>query len=181
MKEKVKLRILIIVLTITVLDLIIKAWALSALGFGNQMKLAGDIFLIVPVKNIRMSLGISNYWSIAVILDLLFKLLFLVFFTRIHNRVIADGFKWSSALILFGWIGNFIDRLLFSEGDSSYIHMDYFYDGLVTRSVTSITTAMILAGWIVLLVVTIVRFRDLKKIFAKAIPDANPVAQAGDH
>jgi lipoprotein signal peptidase len=165
-------RILIPVACIAVLDLIIKTWVVSTIGFQKELKLVEDTFSIIAIKNMRMAFGFRDSTQFLLFegIDIIFKLLFLFVFARIQTRDVAKGFKWAAAMIVFGWVGNLADRLIFSEeGDNgSYLHMDYFYDALATNAVTSITTMMIMIGWVLLVIMVLVRNKDVRKIFVRS-------------
>jgi lipoprotein signal peptidase len=160
-------RILLFVASLAIFDLIIKIWTVRTLGFQNKLKLIGDLVWIIPIRNVGTS-GKTLFATDGILI--LLQLLFLFVFYRIQTQGVAKGFKWASSLIVFGWIGNWADHFIFSDEayPAQFTHMDYFYDGVLTNSVTSITQIMILGGWLLLLIMIIVRFRDVRKIFSNA-------------
>lgn len=69
-------------------------------------------------------------------------------------------------MIVCGWIGNYLDRFILGLGDMSYVQLDYLYFYMIGITF-NLSTEVILAGWILLIVSVVVGFRDLKIIFSK--------------
>lgn len=155
------------IIALVIIDLIIKYWISNNLLLGQRQELIGDVFMIIPINNLGMAFGFGSGLSIIDIGSWTIKIIFSVLFIKILNVKTLNIFKLSSALILFGWIGNLLDRLFLSRGIKGYRFMDYFYDNLITQNITNISSILSLTGWIIFLIFIIIRFKDFKKIFQK--------------
>jgi signal peptidase II len=172
-KKNPQVFIFISIAILVVIDLIIKYWVSNHLAVGQLKAIWGENFYITRVDNLWMAWGIniprSYFFEIFRFIP---KILFAVVFIIILRRDTLMVFKIPAALVLFGWTGNLLDRLLFAAGKPAYLFMDYFYDNLFTGSVISISSTFANVGWILLPLFVILKFKSFKNIFQKS-PAAN--------
>lgn len=156
-------RFFAICIGLIILDLIFKNLILSNFEQGSYEKIGGGLMNIGKVKTTQRPFGSGLFNTLFPIAQILFVLLTF----RLQKLEIHKLFKYSSAMIVFGWIGNFLDKLILSNWESGYVHLDYFNIG---RKGPFMNISSILAsiGLILFVVAIIIGFKDLKKIFKKS-------------
>jgi lipoprotein signal peptidase len=162
------LKVISLIALLVIIDLLIKSWVANNFGLGQKQELLGSSFMLVRVDNLGMATRLNSNLNIQEIGGWGFKILSSVLFIKIFRKETLSVFKVSSTLILFGWIGNLLDRIFLSKGNQAYRFMDYFYENVLTNSVTNISSILSMTGWIILFIFIIVRFREFKKIFNRA-------------
>lgn len=150
-----------------VADLVIKYFITMKFQPGETISFANSWITIGRIENLRLPLGFVGGLDVVGYITIAVQLLFLMLFIRIQIRDVDPYFKYSSVLIVFGWIGNYLDRLFFAKGNWAYMHMDYFNLALAGKSVINLSSLMILIGWFLLLVVALLKFSEFKSLFRK--------------
>lgn len=166
MLKNVPLKILLLPVLLMVADLIIKAWLVNTLPNGENITMAGGAIAIQRITTYRMALRVNAWPHIIDFVHLAFQIAFVVFFMKALRANVHNSFKLASALIVAGWIGLYLDRFLFSAPGSGALYQDYVI--IANSFVTSLTSLMIMVGWILLLLSVVIRFKDLKIIFKRA-------------
>jgi lipoprotein signal peptidase len=163
MLKNAPLKILLLPVFLMVADLIIKAWLVNNLPNGESINIAGEAITIQRITTHRMALRINAWSHIIDYVHLAFQVAFVVFFMKALRANVHNSFKLASALIVAGWIGLYLDRFLFSAPGSGALYLDYV---IVANSfVTSLTSLMIMVGWILLLLSVVIQFKEVKIIF----------------
>lgn len=150
-----------------VTDLVVKIFIIKNFEPGEIIPKLNGWIAIGRIETLRMPFGFNGgpgffgYFVIAV------QLVFVIFFIRIQSRSVDKFFKLASVFIVFGWIGNYLDRLFFANGNWAYVHLDYFNFALAGNSVVNISSIMILIGWIVFIVNSVIKFREFRSLFRK--------------
>ncbi len=146
-------------------DLLTKYMIIQKFEQGEMLSLLNGWVAIGRIENLRLPLGFNGGLGFFGYLVIAIQLVFVFYFMRIQLRKVDNFFKFSSALIVFGWMGNYLDRLFFANGNWAYVHLDYFNLTLAGNAVINISSLMILIGWIVLVVISLIRFNEFKSIF----------------
>ncbi len=159
-------RFLIIISIIVVVDFLIKLIIVNTLQVHEEVNVIDNFFSIIRIHTMKLAYGFpGDYWIIDIV-RFTFHALILLLAIRIQKRNVYKTYKYSTIMIVCGWIGNYLDRFLLAMGDSSYIQLDYLYFHAV-GIIFNLSTEVILVGWILLIVSIVVRFRDLNVIFSK--------------
>jgi len=111
-----------------------------------------------------MALGLGAELILIQIIGWIFKIAFLFFYKNSKKDTLNIS-KIATTLIIFGWIGNLLDRLLISDNNGSYVQIDYFFDNVITKTATNISSMPSLTGWILLLIFAVIKFKKFKAIF----------------
>lgn len=148
-------------------DLIIKYFITMKFQPGETTSIANSWITIGRVENLRLPLGFNGGLGVVGYIIIAVQLLFLMLFIRIQIRDVDPYFKYSSVLIVLGWIGNYLDRLFFAKGNWAYVHLDYFNLALAGNSVINLSSLMILFGWIILAAISVIKFQEFKSLFRK--------------
>lgn len=158
------IRSLIIILIIVMTDLIIKSWITNNLEAGQTQTVLGGALVVANIKNMKLALGMGiDYLGY---LRILFQLVFVVLFIRIQTvNTTGRLFKIASLLIVTGWTGNYIDKFLFSKGNSAYLWMDYL--SVFSMPFINLSSLMIYVGWLLFFLALIIQFGDMKVIFRR--------------
>jgi lipoprotein signal peptidase len=165
--EKYPVRFMTLVGGVLILDILIKSIVVNVFQPTEMSELLGGIFSIGRIQTIRMA-GF-NFGAVSILfwITLMVQVLILWFTIRVQKRAVHKFYKYATIMIVFGCIGNYVDWILFSGGNFSYVYTEYFYFSL-TGSLWSLTTLMITVGWLLLLLSVMIAFKDLKVIFSKA-------------
>ena len=126
----------------------------------------GGLVTIGNVKTMKFAFSSTPIYMIFPIAQVLFVLLFF----RLQKLEVHRLFKYSSTMIVFGWLGNFLDKLILSQDGANYLHLDYFNIG-GSGNFMNISSVLVLIGWILFLAAIIIGFKDLKKIFKRKIAE----------
>lgn len=113
-----------------------------------------------------MAMGFDISQKLTIAIKILFQILIFILFLRVQGLEIKKLYKISVSLIIFGWMGNYLDKFILMSGDSNYQHLDYFRI-IGFRPFMNISTLMTSAGWILLLIAIVIGFKNLKLIFGK--------------
>jgi len=165
MFSKVTVKFLILAIAWVLADLIIKYFIRSNFEPTEMTPFMNGFFSIGRIHTVRIAFG--DDYNLIGYAGILFRLIVLIFFIRIWKAPVSSLFKIACVFIVAGWIGNYIDRFAFSEGNTGYVQMDYFYINGVFDFFFSLTGIIILIGWILLLIAMIIRVNDLKILFSR--------------
>ncbi len=156
-----------IVIAIVITDLVFKTIIVNTYDVREIYQIFGGLITIGHVPTLRMSFGSGvNPMLLDTGMVLLFVIL-LFLFIKIQKIEIDKLYKYAITLIVFGWIGNYIDRIFLSKAVSNYQHLDYFNISGVFRSFTNLSSIIAVLGWLLSVVAIVVKFRELGKIFKK--------------
>lgn len=156
-----------ICLGLIILDLFIKIFINKNYEQGQFNQILGGLFTIGNVKTVSMALGFDISHKIMIAIKVIFQLAIVLLFFRVQRLNIKKLYKVSVSLIVFGWLGNYLDKFILMSGDSNYQHLDYFRI-IGFRPFLNISTVMTSIGWILLLIAIVIGFKDIKMIFGKA-------------
>jgi len=157
---------LIIISIIVAVDFIIKLIIVNTLQQHEEVVVINNVFSIIRIHNIKLALRLQGgYWMVDIV-RFTFHAALLLLTIIIQKRNVHKLYKYSTVMIVGGWIGNYMDRFLLAQGDSSYIQMDYLYF-FMSGPVFNLSTTIISIGWVLLIISVIIRFRDLKLIFSR--------------
>lgn len=165
------IRFLVFISIIVAVDFAVKLIIVNTLAPHEEVVVLDNIFSIIRIHNVKLALGLRNgYWMIDIV-RFTFHALLLIFAIRAQKRDVHKLYKYSTAMIVCGWIGNYMDRFLLAQGDTSYVQMDYlfFYQ---FGFVFNLCTVIISVGWILLAVSVVTKFKDLKVLFSSTYPAA---------
>jgi lipoprotein signal peptidase len=165
--EKYPVRFMTLVGGVLILDILIKSIVVNVFQPTEMSDVLGGFFSIGRIETVRM-VGF-NFGSVSILfwITVVMEVLMLWFTIRVQTRPVHNFYKYATIMIVFGGIGNYVDWILFSRGNFSYVYTEYFYFSL-TGSLWSLTTLMITVGWLLLLLSVMIAFKDLKVIFSKA-------------
>jgi len=165
-KKKDVLKIILPLAILISIDLLVKSWVSNNLSLGERIDIFGDTFTLVRVESRAMQFQkFIGGFSILEISGWIIKILFLVIFIRAWKKDVSTVLRLSLSLILFGIIGNLLDRFIFmNEWGDSYRSLSYFYDRLTDRH-TSISSTLSSLGLITSIGFLIIRFKEFKGIF----------------
>ncbi|WP_018342733.1 signal peptidase II [Cytophaga aurantiaca] len=156
------LKIILPIALLVAIDLLIKFQVRTHLEYGQMIELLGDKLMLTHVDN--MGMAGFNVFKIGI---WIFKGFTLILFILILRKNSLPIFMISSTLILLGWLGNSLDRLFFAKNTEGYMFMDYFYENIITHTITNISSLLTIAGCILLLFSIIAHFNAFKDIFRK--------------
>ncbi|MBN1181543.1 MAG: signal peptidase II [Bacteroidales bacterium] len=156
----------LLVLILIIVDLLIKYIIISKLHQYQRIALLHGFIELCRIQTNSAAFGFASL-NILGIIRLVLQVTFMILFIRIQFVSVNKWYKYSSALVVFGWIGNYLDKIIFSNGEKTYAHLDYFYVRGFSHSILNLSTVMTLTGWIAFIMVIIIRFKDLKIIFHK--------------
>jgi lipoprotein signal peptidase len=154
-------------LVLIIADLIIKYFIIRKFEPGEIISLLNGGILAGRIENLRIPFGFNGGLGIFGYIVVAIQLTFVMFSIRIQKREIDKFFKFSSALIVFGWIGNYLDRLFFAYGNWAYVHLDYFNFAFAGNSFINLSSLMLLFGWIILAAISVIKFQEFKSLFRK--------------
>jgi lipoprotein signal peptidase len=152
---------------ITALDLLFKYLITNNLEIGEGIQILGGLITLCRIQNYGMAFGIPIGHLLIVIIKISIQAIFVILFIRIQQVKINKLIKYSSTLIVFGWIGNHLDRIFFASGDSRYFQLDYINVGWLFQLCTNISSLITILGWILFLIAIVIKFSDLKILFQK--------------
>jgi len=103
--------------TVVILDYLTKAWAMSALTFGQPVQVLGDLFRLTYTHNPGAAFGI-NVGEHSRLFFLVLSLVALVVLGAIYRSTSARDYLrlFAVSLVGAGAIGNILDRLRFEAG-----------------------------------------------------------------
>ena len=151
MDKTTKLFIGISILLITI-DLYLKSYITSNFNFGQRSQIIDGILTLVHAKTSGNPFSFSSISS--VIKMIIFILLILTLY-RFRTKGIHKGFKYSSILIIAGFLGNIFDKILMGKWSSNYLHTDYIWFE-PTRYVVNLSSLMYSLGWALLIIMILV-------------------------
>ena len=155
-----------ICLGLIILDLVLKFIVDKTYEQGQFNQILGGLFTIGNVKTLSMAMGFDISQKLTIAIKILFQILIFILFLRVQGLEIKKLYKISVSLIIFGWMGNYLDMFILMSGDSNYQHLDYFRI-IGFRPFMNISTLMTSTGWILLLIAIVIGFKNLKLIFGK--------------
>lgn len=161
------IRFLILVGCLILLDVMIKAIIASRFQPTEMIDVAKGFIVVGRIQNVSIAFGLQSGFPWAQLVRIFFQILMLLLAIRIQQRPVAKGYKYGSAMIVGGIVGNYIDRLLFSNGTPGFHSTGYFLIHPI-EGFHSISSLLITAGWLVVIVSIIISFKDLKVIFGGA-------------
>ncbi len=169
MKYPLNKKILLWTSSLALVDLIIKIALVKTRGYHNPIKIIGEYVWIIAVQNVAVPQPIGfPIWKVA---GILFMLSFMFVTFKIQTSAVSNGFKVTSAMIVFAWIGKHLDHFILASENTipeSYGNMDWFYASMITESVISITTIMMNCGTVFFIILAIIKFKELRSVFAKS-------------
>lgn len=146
-----KLRLLGLVAgTVTVLDLVTKAWVLRNLTLYDRVPVLGDFFRLTYTHNPGAAFGInigehSRIFFLVLALLALGVLLYLYVVTPAFDRLRL----WALALVTGGAVGNIVDRVRFERGVVDFLD---FGLGSIRWPVFNVADTAVSVGAVLLLV-----------------------------
>jgi len=155
---------IVLALLIIILDLVIKYLITKNFMIGEMRSIIDGMVSIGRVENFRMALGLIGYFIKIIVLSI--QLACVILFFIIQKREINILYKYSITLIVFGWIGNYLDGIFFSNGDSGYVCLDYLYFNGIDFLI-NVSSVMNLIGWLLLIFAIISKFKEFKNLFKK--------------
>ena len=167
MLKNVAFRFILIALAIAIVDFAIKYIIVGDMAIGEITTTANGLILIGRIPVMMMSMGFGSSLNLLDVIRGTIQLLLLFLFIRIQLVDVGKLFKLSSALVVIGWFGNFLDRLVLSDGMFRYIQLDYFSINGVMDYFTNLSSLMANVGFILLVVAFLVHRKDIKVIFKK--------------
>lgn len=167
MLKYVTVRFILIALAVVIVDFAIKCIIAETFSVGEIVGTANGLLSVGRIPNMRMSLGLQSTITLLDILSVTFKLAMVVLFIRIQMVNVGKFLKVSSSLIVIGWFGIILDRLILANGMSNYIHMDYFCINGVMNYFLNLSSLMTTIGYILFVVALIVHRKDIKRVFRK--------------
>lgn len=166
MKKNITKKLILICFGITLLDFAIRIFISSKMTLGTFNEILGGLITVSPIKTSTIAFGNGPAIKLEQISIMVFQLLFVLLFVRIQKLEINKLFKYATTLIVFGWLGNYLDQIFLARGIPNYQHLDYFKI-LNIGSFTNISTILVLVGWVLLIFAVVIGFKDLKIIFRK--------------
>lgn len=148
--KSINKRSVLLALSIIILDLIFKSLVLKNIPEGQYVKALGSLVTLAKIQNFKMVLGsqiASKALSVAIIA---LQLAFTYFAFMVQRSEAHNLFKYATILIVGGWSGNFLDKILFSNGNAEYVSFDYL-NAAGTSFFFNLSGFMTLMGWLLLL------------------------------
>ncbi|MGV8122969.1 MAG: signal peptidase II [Candidatus Xenobiia bacterium LiM19] len=102
----------LIIISIIVVDLLVKQWIIATFPVGRPTPLIGTVLFITHVHNTGGAFGLfSNLRPLFIIMGIIVPVLILIFYRKLFEK----GEIWiiAAALITGGAIGNEIDRVMY--------------------------------------------------------------------
>lgn len=158
---------IVLTMTIILIDLILKSVIIKNFEIGEKFQLIGGLITISRVQNLRLAFGFEISPKVIEIIKIIIQVIFVLIFVKIQKVKINKLYKYSMTLIVFGWIGNYIDRIIFSNSNSNYMYLDYLNISGVFRFFTNLSSLITSIGWLLILIAIIIKTKDLRIIFKK--------------
>lgn len=159
-------RFILLALLLLIVDLFIKSFIINEFDLGEHRPILGEFVALIRVTTVKSGLFSASGDQFLNISKAIFKLLIVLLAIRIQLRAVHKLFKYSTVLISAGWLGNLLDYSFSADGNASYMSTEYLYLDFL-RYCLSITSLMILVGWLMLIASVIVYPKDLKKIIQR--------------
>ncbi len=158
---------IVLACVLCVTDLVVKIFIIKNFETGEIIPKLNGWIAIGRIETLRMPFGFNGGPGFFGYLVIAVQVVFVIFFIRIQSREVDKFFKLATVFIVFGWIGNYLDRLFFAKGNWAYVNLDYFNLALAGNSVINLSSLMILIGWFLLIVVALLKFSEFKSLFRK--------------
>ena len=158
---------ILVCLGLIILDLLFKILINKNYEQGQYNQILGGLITIGNVKTISMALGFEISYKIILVIRIVIQLLFVLLFFRVQGLNVKILYKYSITLLIFGWLGNYMDRFILMSGDLNYQHLDYLRL-IGFRPFMNISTVMVSLGWILLLIAIVTGFKEIKMIFSRS-------------
>ena len=110
---------ILICLSLIVLDLILKSVVSSNIPQGEYQPILGGLLTIGSVKTVNNVYGSVLSTQIWPIIKIFLQALFVFMFLRMQRLDIHSLYKYASTMMVFGWLGNYIDKFVLFGEDSS--------------------------------------------------------------
>ena len=163
MNKKVYIWIAIVCIIILI-DLLLKTWIIKNSDFGEVIISIKNFLIVARIETHTLSWGLRSQFDYSTIIKAVFFLLFLILFIRLIMRKANHVFTTSVFMIIAGWGGNYLDKLLFSTS-ASYQQLDYLSFDLISSAFINLGFLVTMAGWLLLIFFVIIKFKDFKRIF----------------
>jgi len=167
MLKYVTVPFILIALAFATIDFAIKYIIADTFSVGEIIGTANGLLSVGRIPNMKMSLGMHSTITLFDILSVAFQLVMVILFVRIQLVNVGKLLKVSSSLIVIGWFGIILDRLMLANGMSNYINMDYFCINGVMNYFLNLSSLMTTIGYILFVVALIVHRKDIKVILKK--------------
>lgn len=149
-----------------VVDLVFKLLITQSFQPTEMNEVITGFFSIGRIQTLRGAFGFQNSAVILLAAQLAFQVFLVLLAVRVFRRELHWTFRLAFALIIAGWLGNYLDWIMFSNGQISYVSTEYFYFHFLPP-VLSLSVVLTTLGWILLLFSVVVFFKDVKLIFFK--------------
>jgi lipoprotein signal peptidase len=166
--QNISLGFILLSILLSITDLIIKYLIAETFEPGELNSHLNGWVLIGRIENLRFPLGFNGGVGVFGYAVIAIQVVLVMFFVRIQIREADKYFKYSSALIVFGWVGNYLDRLFFANDNWAYVHLDYFNLAIAGKSFINLSSLMILTGWILFIAVALLKFNQFIGLLRKS-------------
>jgi lipoprotein signal peptidase len=157
-------RFLILATAIIALDFISKIVVIKTFQPYEHIEWLGGLIGIGRISTVKMSFGFRFGYASIDIVQIILDLILVIGFFKIQRIEISKLYKYAATLIVFGLLGNYLDRAILANGNIGYLNLSYLN---LNNSFTNLSSLMHTIGWTLLLIALISKFSDFKLIFRK--------------
>lgn|GEM_PF-4065503 len=157
MLKRFNKRAIILGFSILILDLILKSLIQRNIADGHYKEILGGLITLGKIPNFKMALGSNVTATLLSAVIIIFQLAFTYVSFLLQKSEVNNLFKYSTTVIVCGWLGNLLDKLFFSNGNKSYVSLDYF-NIAGTSFYSNLSSVMTQIGWLLLLLAITLNF-----------------------
>jgi len=163
--KKYSTAFLISIISLVILDLIIKAIVVSQFERTEMKEVIPGFLSIGRIETISLAgFRIQDEPVFRIVIRILFQVAMIALAIRIQKLTIHRWYQYATTMIALAIIGYDFDWIFFSHGNLSYLFTDYLWFQFLYPLV-SITSILDFLGWVLFLISIVFAFRDLKVIF----------------
>ena len=96
----------------------------------------------------------------------IYLFVFFVFF-RSQTKDVNTFLKYASTLIVFGLLGNFLDKILIGGWNSNYLHTDNLLFRFISRSIVNLSSILSSLGSLLLIIAIALNLKDFISLFKR--------------
>lgn len=143
--------------SIFILDLILKSHIHRNIPDDHFEEIFGGLITLGKMPNLKMAFGSNAIGILLSVVIITFQLAFTYFSCLLQKSEANSLFKYATTMIVCGWLGNLLDKIFFSNGDTSYVSLGYF-NIAGTSFYSNLSSFMTHLGWLLLLFAIVLNF-----------------------